>query len=309
MAYTNLMNWLLITPANTVSDFAQLQSVFAKQQIHMCILETDTEGALSHKALMDAVRDAAYCVMNKASLLCKNDDILFALGYMIGKGVSVFMTERPENSRYNYFSDQLFSFTSVAALSQSIEEHLPEYMAVINRKQALDSLVSRGIPFTPDCFSFHIASDNMRECSLFIAAGMDVNSCDSAGVSMLNIASRTGKLDMVTWLLAHGADINAIARDRGYTPVMDAIWKTKPDIVEVLVNHGADLNVISKDGQPPLVLAVGNGNETICRLLVEYGADPLIKDSMGMSALDYARLFKKDRLVSLFEKYVQKEEQ
>lgn len=301
------MNWLLLTLSDKASDFIQLRNYFEDQQIQLVTLEADEHGYIPHKGLTDALAETVYCIIDSADILSNNKDIVFAIGYMLGKGVSIFMTGRPDSPLYNYFSEQIQFFSSIEELSESVRQHLPEYISMINRKQALQSLVSRGIPFTPDCFSFHIASDNMRECSLFITAGMDVNCCDSAGVSMLNIASRTGKLDMVTWLLAHGADINAIARDRGYTPIMDAIWKMKPDIVEVLVNHGADLNVISKDGQPPLVLAVGNGNETICRLLVEHGADPLIKDSMGMSALAYARLFKKERLVALLEKYVPEE--
>ena len=76
---------------------------------------------------------------------------------------------------------------------------------------------------------------------------------------------------------------------------------TNTEIVERLVKEGADLTKISRDGQPILVLAVGTNNETVCKVLAENGADPRICDAMGISALSYAKLFKKDNLVKIFE--------
>ena len=101
--------------------------------------------------------------------------------------------------------------------------------------------------------------------------------------------------------MALGADINAVSKDRGYSAVMDAVWKSNTEIVEFLVERGANLSYISRDGQPVLVLAVGTGNEKVCRILTEYGADPFMCDAMGMSALSYAKLFKKESLVPIFE--------
>jgi len=61
------------------------------------------------------------------------------------------------------------------------------------------------------------------------------------------------------------------------------------------------LNFISSDGQPLMVLAVGNGNVRIVELLIRNGADPDIKDSMGMSARDYANLFRKPDIIKILE--------
>ena len=59
---------------------------------------------------------------------------------------------------------------------------------------------------------------------------------------------------------------------------------------------------MSSDGQSILVLAVGNGNSKIVKLLLNSGADPDVKDSMGMSARDYASLFKNEELMKLMGK-------
>lgn len=124
---------------------------------------------------------------------------------------------------------------------------------------------------------------------------------DSAGTPMLCIAARSGRLAMIKWLMERGADINIVSKDRGYTPLMDAVWKNDYNMAEFLVTAGADMNVIGKDGQPLMVLAVGISNLKICKLLLKSGADISLTDHMGMSALGYAKLFKKQAIVDLFD--------
>ena len=64
---------------------------------------------------------------------------------------------------------------------------------------------------------------------------------------------------------------------------------------------------MSSDGQPILVLAVGNGDAKIVEVLLKAGANPDIQDSMGMSARSYANLFKKADLVKILNKFPKKE--
>ena len=51
------------------------------------------------------------------------------------------------------------------------------------------------------------------------------------------------------------------------------------------------------------VLAVGADRTKICEILAKNGADPDIKDQMGMSAYGYATLFKKTELVEILKPY------
>ena len=60
---------------------------------------------------------------------------------------------------------------------------------------------------------------------------------------------------------------------------------------------------ISKEGQSNLVLAVGADRVNICKLLVENGSDPDVKDSMGMSAYQYATLFKKEKIAEILKPF------
>ena len=95
----------------------------------------------------------------------------------------------------------------------------------------------------------------------------------------------------------------AISEDRGYTAVMDAVWRGNEKITRYLIEKGAELNTINKEGQTNLVLAVGANRENIVKLLAENGADPDVKDMMGMSAYNYATLFKKQKLVDILKPY------
>ncbi|HBB43638.1 MAG TPA: hypothetical protein DCZ74_08995, partial [Treponema sp.] len=143
-------------------------------------------------------------------------------------------------------------------------------------------------------------------CELLLNAGMSVNAKTSDGVPLLSVAVRNDMSDKVKWLLSLGADINAISGDRGYSAVMDAVWRKNYDLTKYLIEKGASLEFISSDGQPILVLAVGNGNVDIVNLLLQNGADPDVQDSMGMSARQYANLFKKPGMVEAMEKFPRK---
>ncbi len=168
---------------------------------------------------------------------------------------------------------------------------------------AKKKLLDRGIPYTADCFGTYIAKNKPEVVHEFLAAGMSINSRDDTGTPMLNIACRNDNFEFVEMILDLGAELNAISEDRGYTAVMDAVWRGNEKITKYLISKGADLNTINKEGQNNLILAVGANRESLVKLLAENGADPDVKDMMGMSAYNYAVLFKKQRLVDILTPY------
>lgn len=169
----------------------------------------------------------------------------------------------------------------------------------LSKKKLLD----RGIPYTSDCFGTYIAKNKPEVVHEFLEAGMSINSRDDLGTPMLNIACRNDNFDFVQMIFELGAEINAVSEDRGYTAVMDAVWRGNEKITKYLISKGADLNTINKEGQTNLILAVGANRESLVKLLAENGADPDVKDMMGMSAYNYAVLFKKQKLVEILEPY------
>jgi RNA polymerase primary sigma factor len=58
--------------------------------------------------------------------------------------------------------------------------------------------------------------------------------------------------------------------------------------VELHVRRGVDVNATDERGRSPLILAASRGHVEICRLLLEAGADPALKDGEGNDALSVA---------------------
>ncbi len=172
-----------------------------------------------------------------------------------------------------------------------------------NMRIAKKKLLNRGIPYTSDCFGTYIAKNKPEIVHEFLEAGMSINSRDDLGTPMLNIACRNDNFEFVQMIYDLGAELNAVSEDRGYTAVMDAVWRGNEKITKYLISKGADLNTINKEGQNNLILAVGANRESLVKLLAENGADPDVKDMMGMSAYNYAVLFKKQRLVEILTPY------
>ena len=172
-----------------------------------------------------------------------------------------------------------------------------------DKRMAKKELMTRGIPFTADCFGQYMAKNKTEICNLFLEAEIDPNARDDFGTPLLNIAVRNDNIDFVKKLLDAGAKINESSEDRGYTAVMDAVWRGNYEITKLLIEKGAELNTISKEGQSNLVLAVGADRTNICELLAKNGADPDIKDQMGMSAYGYASLFKKTEIVEILKPF------
>lgn len=251
--------------------------------------------------LCEILTDITHCVLVNIQQIPMDGAFLYTLGMIGGTAIPVFTTGSGTSLPDCLLNGFTPTCPTMSEMLKMLEMHFPLFLKEELNHMARKKLFNLGIPLTPDSFSQHISSGNIEVCDLFLEASMDVNSCDAAGTPMLCIATRNGKLNMAQWLLDKNADINAVSDDRGYTPVMDAIWRNKYDLIELFVHAGADLNGVGKDGQPLLVLAAGVGNVKICTLLSENGADVNIKDRMGMSALDYAILFKKQALVDVFE--------
>lgn len=297
------MNWIIVSTKENLDLYKNVKIILEKNSAHCeCCNYEDIEHLDKSYFFNEKFLEANYFIFLLDNKKLDNLQISFILGFAIGKQLSVFLLD--ENNSFNNKFENLITFTNVDELTSLLNKNLPSYIANEKTRIAHKKLFQMGIPFTPDCFSFEIAKNNVEVCNLFLEAGMDINSRDSAGTPPICAAARSGKKEMVEWLINKGADVDAVSKDRGYSAVMDAVWKADVDMVTTLIKHGANLNFISRDGQNSLILATGNGRIPICKVLIKNGADPLAKDHMGMSAYDYAKLFKKDELLSLYSEYI-----
>lgn len=298
------MNYLVISDNDSFSDSisskikqleksAKIITIFFKksevkkftkkiEELTLCIIYSENESSFSEQSKLRIANACGYAIAK---------DILVITNLKFLEDISLFSSE---NFRYFSTDNQIFDF-----IKQQYD-----HINITNEKRiAKKRLLEKGIPFTSDCFATYIAKNKTEICDLFISAGIDINSRDESGTSMLNVAVRNDNEDFVKQFLSLGADINSVSEDRGYTPVMDAVWRGNLEITKLLVKKGAELNTINKEGQTNLVLAVGADKNDICKVLVEHGADPDIKDQMGMSAYGYATLFRKEKLIEILKPY------
>jgi hypothetical protein len=105
-------------------------------------------------------------------------------------------------------------------------------------------------------------------------------------------ASRSGSIEAINLLLDSGADVNlpgSTGDNWDATPLQHAILQRQPAAVRLLLDRGADLNRGAGSGNlTPLLLAAGDTDPAILKLLLAHGADPAVEDEHGATPLSRA---------------------
>lgn len=118
--------------------------------------------------------------------------------------------------------------------------------------------------------------------------GVDVNSSDDNGDTIMHMVSDRGDLDMLSYLLTL-EKINVNAQNAlGLTPLSVAIINSRDDAAELLMDHGADTNIPDIHGRTPIYFSVQAGNEKITKNLIYHNADVNVVDAFGNTPLQEA---------------------
>ncbi|KAF7225357.1 transcript variant X3 [Nothobranchius furzeri] len=92
---------------------------------------------------------------------------------------------------------------------------------------------------------------------------LDIVNCSNAdGITALHQACIDGSIEMVTFLVDHGASVNQVDSE-GWTPLHVASSCGNPDIVEFLLQKGASLTAVNCDGDVPLDIALDEATDTL----------------------------------------------
>ena len=295
------MEWLILYREDLEQAAKDTRDMLLVHNIESNILPISQIGDLHKEMINESVKNATHCVLFDNQLLLE-DKVSFFYGYLIGRVKKFYSLDNEWSESMNFFKN-VFLFKGERALVKALENQLDAIKEEEKSRQAFSNLFNEGFPYTADCFAYHIAKNNIKICQDFVDAGISINARTEEGTPMLNIAIRAEQNECVNWILSQNVDIDAVSDDRGYSAVMDAVWKNNYELTKLLIERGANLNFISRDGQSVLVLAVGAGKYDICKLLAESGADPDIKDQMNMSAYEYAKLFGRKDIVEVLEKY------
>ena len=194
------------------------------------------------------------------------------------------------------------------------------WAAAENNLAAVDVLLAGGANvqarsaggFSPLMFAVRAGHKDMA--ALLIDAGASPEETLLDGTSVLVLAAKNGHYELGAFLLDAGADPDA--DDQGWTALHEIKWTRRPnlgynnpppiitgnmsdlDFIRALASHGANLdtrmtkepnnryrNVLNRVGSTPFLLAAKAADVEMMRLLVELGADPLIPNEDGTTAL------------------------
>lgn len=122
----------------------------------------------------------------------------------------------------------------------------------------------------PDKRAFNIALKigDLKSVEIFIKYGLIIN--DYYDIPLIK-ASEVGNIDIVKFLVEHGAEVN-IKDPWDTTPIYAACRERNLEVVKYLIEEGANINKKINSGWTPLHTAVYNGDFQIVKLLLEKGA-------------------------------------
>lgn len=132
----------------------------------------------------------------------------------------------------------------------------------------------------------------------------NINTTDGASNTLLMTAAKNGYFEMVTYLIAEGADINAI-NSVGQTALNLSVFYGKNSIAEFLIQNEADVN--KTDNRfilTPLTAAIRSNNMALGEILLQKGAKINTTDGINnFSPIMWATLYQNKDFVSLLLQY------
>jgi ankyrin repeat protein len=113
--------------------------------------------------------------------------------------------------------------------------------------------------------------------------------------SPLMIASLKGLTNVCAALIARGADVNKT----GWTPLHYAATGGQVAVIALLLDNYAYIDAESPNGSTPLMMAAHYGSAQAVQQLLSAGADPLLKNEKGLTAIDFAYAAKREDVAKL----------
>lgn len=102
--------------------------------------------------------------------------------------------------------------------------------------------------------------------------------------SPLMLASLKGHKELVRKLIARDAHVNK----PGWAPLHYAATGGHLEVMLILLDEHAFIDAESPNKSTPLMMAAMYSTPAAVRLLLEAGADPMMRNELGMSAVDFA---------------------
>ena len=122
--------------------------------------------------------------------------------------------------------------------------------------------------------------------------GIQIDATNMADETALMLAANANDLASANLLIEAGASVNR----PNWTPLHYAASKGHTAMMRLLIENDAYIDAESPNGTTPLMMAAYYASPNAVKLLLEEGADPLLRNQGGQTALDMALV--KDKKLS-----------
>lgn len=192
--------------------------------------------------------------------------------------------------RQLFVMTMLLSLLPIAAVAGAYDDFF--HAAKMNDANEIKSLLNRGLdpnliePARGDTgLILALRENSMKVFDVLInARDIDIEIKARNGDNALMIASYKGNKAAVDALLAKGAQINR----PGWTALHYAAAGGHNEIVQLLLDKSAYIDAASPNNTTPIMMAARGGHILTVKLLLEAGADAMLKNDVGMTAIDFA---------------------
>jgi uncharacterized protein len=139
-----------------------------------------------------------------------------------------------------------------------------------------------------------LRNNSMKVFNLLLNAnGVNLDTNARNGDTALMVACYAGNKPAVEALLAKGAEVNK----PGWTALHYAAAIGNNDIVQLLLDKSAYIDAESPNKTTPIMMAAREGHIMTVKLLLDEGADATLKNDIGMTAIDFARVHNQKDIV------------
>lgn len=119
---------------------------------------------------------------------------------------------------------------------------------------------------------------------VLLAAGAKVDQANSYGDTALKLAALQGRMSIAKKLRARGAQVET----PGWTPLIYAATGGHDEMVRYLLAEGAKIDAVSPNGTTALMMAVREEKFSTAQLLIARGANVNLRNEQGATALSWA---------------------
>ena len=176
-----------------------------------------------------------------------------------------------------------------------------------------------------------VEQGDVQTVGALLNQGLDPNTADTDGNTILMIAARLGHRDLVSFLIGRKANVTrrspygdtalmfaslkghlAVAKllvengadvsHSGWAPLHYGAFEGRPEVVKYLLEKRADKNGLAPNRYTPLMLAVLNGHLEAARALLYEDVDLSVRGPKGETALGIAKERKSAELESLLRR-------